>query len=510
MVIEKTKNTINGSIFGIVNKLIITIFPFIIRTLIIKCLGEQYAGLNGLFSSILEVLSLAELGFGSAMVYNMYKPIDDGDKTKIRALLMYYKKIYLLLGTIILLIGLCITPFIQYFINGTYPSDINLHIVFMIYLINSSCSYFALAYQSSILIAHQRNDIKYNIHSILIVFMYIIQIIVLVVVKNYYVYIIFTPVFTILINVITAIVTRKKFPDYYPKGSISIEEKKNIRKLLKALIGHRLGAVVLNATDNIVISAFLGLTILTIFGNYYYILNAVFSMIYIIAQSMVAGIANLIIKSNIEYNEKLLMHLLFAFSVLVGICSCCFVGLYQLFMKIWVGEEFVLPFVYVLLFTFYFYVRSIRYVILVFKDACGMWQADFWKPYVESLTNLVINIVLVLLTKQLWGIILSSIISMLFVAFPWEVNVFYKNYFDKNPSIYYFNIIKYFLVNIIVIAITFIVSSFTDYFIYNDYINLIVKLILIVCIGGILYVLVYFRTENFKFIIEKLFRKFKK
>lgn len=507
MKLQKTKNTILGSIFGILNKFILIIFPFIIRTIIINYLGAEYTGLNGLFSSILEVLSLAELGFGSAMVFNMYKPIAEENPILVNQLLSFYKKVYLLLGSIILIIGLAITPAVPYLISGYVPNDINVYLLFIIYLLNSSCSYFALAYRSSLLIAHQRNDIKSNVQSICLLFMYAIQIIVLVTQKNYYLYIIFTPIFTIITNLLTAFVTKKYYPQYKPEGNLSPEERKKIKELLKSLIGHKLGAVVLNATDNIVISAFLGLTMLAIYGNYYYIMNAIFSLIYIIFQSMVAGIANSIIINSKEHNKNMLFNLLFAFSILIGVCSCCFAGLYQIFMRIWVGEELMLHTYYVILFILYFYIRSIRYVILSFKDACGMWKADFLKPYIESIVNLVLNILLVYFTKQLWGIIVSSVFSMLFIALPWETNVLFKNYFEESPIKYYLKLFFYLVINAAIISLIGFFSFLIDNSISNDYISLIIVLIFDVFSSILIETLFFFKTKEFQYWKNKFIKK---
>ena len=123
-----TKNTLQGTFWGVWNKLAMVIFPFIIRTILIHILGSEYAGLSSLFTSILQVLSLADLGFGSAMVYAMYEPIANDDKESICALMHYFRKIYIIIGIVVLLIGIATMPFIKYFINGKVPDDINLYV----------------------------------------------------------------------------------------------------------------------------------------------------------------------------------------------------------------------------------------------------------------------------------------------------------------------------------------------------------------------------------------------
>ena len=156
---DRIKNTRRNAIWGIVNKFITILLPFITRTVLIYVLGVEYVGINGLFSSILQVLSLAELGFSSAIVYSMYKPLAENDNDVVCALLQFYKKIYRCIGSIVLIIGVALIPFLKYLISGSCPSDVNIYVVYIIYLLNTSCSYFLFAYKKSLLSAVQRQDI---------------------------------------------------------------------------------------------------------------------------------------------------------------------------------------------------------------------------------------------------------------------------------------------------------------------------------------------------------------
>ena len=230
MKLNKTKNTIRNLICGIINKLAITIIPFIIRTVIIKKLGSEYLGLSSLFTSILQILNLTELGFSSAIVYSMYKPIANNDKTTVCALLKLYKKIYSFIGIIILILGLMLLPFLNRLINGDVPNDINIYILYLIYLINTVLSYFLFAYKTSLLNAFQRNDIISNVNTVLHIIQSIAQLILLLVYKNYYLYVIIQPIITIFNNLICAIVVRKKYPEYKPEGKVNKEIKKDLRK----------------------------------------------------------------------------------------------------------------------------------------------------------------------------------------------------------------------------------------------------------------------------------------
>lgn len=173
---NRTQNTKRNIIGGFLNKLVGILFPFIIRSIVIKVLGVNYLGINSLVTSILQVLNMTELGFSSAIVYSMYKPISEGDSEKICALMNLYKKVYRIIGLVILVSGVILIPFLPKLINGDIPEDINITIIYIIYLFNTVISYLLFAYKNSILIAHQRNDITTNINSILLVFQYSIQI----------------------------------------------------------------------------------------------------------------------------------------------------------------------------------------------------------------------------------------------------------------------------------------------------------------------------------------------
>lgn len=230
---ERTKNAVRNILSGFINKIVVLLFPFVIRTIIIKQLGSEYLGLNSLFTSILQVLNLTELGFSSAVVFSMYKPIAEKDENTICALMNFYKKVYRVIGSIILVVGLLITPFIKNLITGTYPTDINIYILYVIYLINTAITYFLFAYKSTLLTAHQRSDLTSNVNTVTYILQYILQIIVLCVLKDYYMYVIISIITTILNNLIIAYIAKNKYPQYLPKGKISKEMTTEIRKRVR-------------------------------------------------------------------------------------------------------------------------------------------------------------------------------------------------------------------------------------------------------------------------------------
>ena len=160
MKLEVANNAKRSIVIGLFNKLIMMIMPFVIRSIINLILGSQYLGLSSLFSSIIQVLSLTELGFSSAMVYHMYKPIADNDQKQINALLNLYKSAYRIIGIAILALGGIIMAFFPFLVKGSYPEGINIYFLFAIYVINTSISYFLYGYKQSLLVAYQREDIN--------------------------------------------------------------------------------------------------------------------------------------------------------------------------------------------------------------------------------------------------------------------------------------------------------------------------------------------------------------
>ena len=213
---------------GIVNRIITLGLPFIIRTIIIRTLGAEYLGLSSLFSSILQVLNMAELGFSSAVVFSLYKPMAEQDTDSICALLGYYRNVYKIIGVVILVGGSFLFPVLPRLIKGSYPSDINIYLLYMIYLINTSISYLLIAYKNVIFSASQRQDVLNNVNSVVSITKFTIQIVALLAFENYYLYIIWNLVFTGCENILIAILAKRKYPNYFCQGTIKKEKRNSL------------------------------------------------------------------------------------------------------------------------------------------------------------------------------------------------------------------------------------------------------------------------------------------
>ena len=374
MKIERTKNATRNIIYGVFLKIYQLLGPFILRTIFIYTLGMEYLGLNSLFTSILSVLNLAELGVGSALVFSMYKPIAEDDTEKICALMNLYKLYYRIIGAVILVIGLILVPFIPKLISGSVPEDINIYVLYLMNLGATVLSYWLFAYKTCLFGAHQRNDVTAKVTMISSTLQYIIQAVLLIIVANYYLYLAITLVTGVFNNLYAAWKCNKMFPNYNARGHLDKSEVKVISGKVRDLFTAKLGSVVIDSADTIVISTFLGLTTLAIYNNYFYIMSSIYGFIMIIFNACMAGVGNSLIVESEDKNYNDLKKFLYIVCWIASVCTCCLLGLYQPFMKMWVGEKSMLSFNLVICICIYFFVRNINTLINMYKDAAGMWH----------------------------------------------------------------------------------------------------------------------------------------
>lgn len=430
MKIERTKNAAKNMASGLLLKLFQTLTPFLMRTAMIHFMGVAYLGLNGLFSSILHILNLAELGVGAAMVFGMYRPIAEDDTNMICALMGLYRRYYRIIGLVIGVIGLIMTPVIPLLISGNVPPELDIYVLYLLNLASTVLTYWLFAYKNCLLQAHQRTNVANLIQVAVNALQYTAQLTVLIFWKNYYLYVLVNLISQAVTNAVTALVVTKLYPDYSPRGKLEAEERRKINQRIRDLFTGKLGSVILNSVDTIVISAFLGLTVLAVYQNYYFILTSVIGVVEIIFASIMAGLGNSFVTETKEKNFQDLKKISFLFLWLAGVCTCCFLGMYQPFMRIWVGEELMLGMIPVVYFAVYFFVYALNRLLNVYKDAAGLWHEDRFRPLVTSMVNLGLN----LLWVRRWGIssvLLSTVASMVFVGMPWVIRNVFSSVFDR-------------------------------------------------------------------------------
>ncbi len=436
MKIERTRNATRNLFWGIISKIVGLIVPFICRGAIIRIFGINYLGLNSLFSSILYTLNLAELGFGSSIVYFMYQAIAMDDTKKICALMEYYKKIYRIIGSVILGLGLLIMPFLPFIIKKDIPNDINIYWVYLLTLSGTAVTYFLFAYKNSILVAFQRNDIVSKISTIIMLIERFVQLYFIIIVKNYYLYLGATVILNAVNNIVVARYADKLYPDYRPTGNISQDEKKQIGEKIKGLFLYKIGGILLSSGSNIIISSFIGLTVAGIYGNYYFVVSTLFSFLAIYYSSIRAGLGNSIAVDTIEKNFEDFKLLQFLQNWICGWCTVCLLCLFQDFIQLYAGEKNKLPIGLVVCICCYFYFWKVQDIVHVYKEASGLWDTDKYRPLTGGFINFLLSCILVQFIG-LYGIILSTIFVLIFIDIPWASHVLLKECFHKSQFEYF-------------------------------------------------------------------------
>ena len=492
MRIERTKNASRNIAVGMVQKVYQILVPFAVRTVMIYILGMEYLGLNSLFTSILQVLNLAELGVGSAMVFSMYRPIAQDDHDVICALLNLYRRYYRVIGLVILAVGVLLTPAVPYLISGGVPAGMNVYVLYLLNLGATVLSYWLFAYKNSLLTAYQRTDVISKVTIIVNTFLLVAQIGVLLIWRDYYIYLLVTLFSQVLQNVLTAAAADRLFPRYQPKGQLERAKVQQINRRVRDLVTSKIGEVIVNSADSIVISASLGLSVLAVYNSYYYILTSVVGFVMIVLNACMAGIGNSLVVESEEKNYGDFCKFTFILAWIVGFGSCCLLCLYQPFMTLWIGEEYLLPFGCVMCFVVYFYVRQINQLSILYKDAAGMWHEDRFRPLCTALTNLALNLLLVQKTG-LYGVLLSTVLSVLLVGFPWVTRNLFAVVFKRTAGSYLKNLLYYGMVTLTICAATYGVCCLADFGAVGD---LVYRAAVCICLPNLLYLLIFRRRQE--------------
>ena len=428
--LERTKNAARNIVFDGMFEMVNMLFPFVIRSVMLHVLGTEYLGLNGLFKSLLTFLNLAELGVGSAMVFSMYKPIAEDDAPAICALLRLYRTLYRIIGLAIAAVGLLLLPALHVFIKDELPVGMNLYVLYLMNLGNTVLTYWLFAYKSSLLQAHQRRDAISKVGLAVRLTEYTLKILILVCWRNYYLYLAVQLLCQIAVNLLTAVCASKMYPRYVPKGKLPKEKTFDIFRRVRDLFTSKLSATVFDAADTLVISAFMGLTVLAVYQNYYFIITALRMMLVVILNACMAGVGNKLVMDSKEANYRDLERITLLFSWLLGVSTSMLLCLYQPFMRLWMGGDNLLGTGLVICFAVYYYSMGSNKLINMFKDSAGIWKTDRWRPLTAALVNLGLNLATVR-WLGLYGVLLSSVVSIVLIQIPWLIRNLFREVFPR-------------------------------------------------------------------------------
>lgn len=500
---SRSTSSIKNAVTALIGQGIGIIISFIARIFFIKILGEEYLGLNGLFTNILTVLSLTELGVGTAITYSLYKPLAEKNIKKCKMLMQLYKKIYIIIGFVILIIGVAITPLLPYLIKDM-PDIKNINLIYFLFVLNTSVSYF-FSYKRNLIIADQNRYIATIYRYAFYALLNISQIIYLLIRKDYVGFLILQVITTLLENICISKHADKMYPYLRDKDKIQLEEKtkKEIIKNTKAMMMHKIGGVVVTSTDNILLSSFVSISSVGIYSNYYLIINAlnlVFGQVY---NSLSASVGNLCAVSNKNKQHDIFKKINFLTFWIYSFASICLLILFNSFIEIWLGKEYLFTIDVVCILVINFYITGMRKSSLTFKDATGLFEKDKYKAIFESIINLVASIILAKYF-EVFGVFLGTFISSVTTCLWVEPYVLYKYRFKRGVSEYFKDYIKKTLLTIFLTIATYYICSL---FKGNIYLIFLLKCLTCLIIPNLVLFLIYHNTDEFRYFYEKLFVK---
>ncbi|MDD6655903.1 MAG: polysaccharide biosynthesis C-terminal domain-containing protein [Lachnospiraceae bacterium] len=503
---SRTSRAVNSILFGFVFRIVTILGPFITRIIVNWTLGKEFLGISGVFSSILSMLCLTELGFSSAIAYKCYSLYANQDIKKLNAYLHFYRKIYRVVGSVIIVAGVCVTPFLGLIVRDQLPVGLNMYIVYYIYLLNTAISYFIASYRTVILTVAQRQDIESKIAIVFNLLMYIVQIVVLLLCGNYYLYLLILPLSTIIINVVRYYITNKIYPELCPDGDISEEEKKSVYDSITPLIGHRLQGTIVISADNIIISMFIGVVMVAEYNNYHTIIAALSALIVAIYAAVQPGIGNSMATESIEKNYGDFNKFSFGLVWIVGWMSISSLCLFQDFIGIAYGNDSILPFSTVFLLVIQFYIWKTSDIIMTYRDVVGKWSGDALIPYVSGIFNLIINILLVKFIG-VNGVIISTILAFLLFSIPNSLRVLFRSVF-KVPI---FDFLKKYFANTLLVVIAGVITYALCLFvkINNPWICLAIKALICLIVPNIFLWLLWRNKQEYVYFQEKLLNRIK-
>ncbi len=500
----RTRSSIRNTLTIVLTNLSKILIGFVAQIVFIKILGLEYLGINGLFTNIISMLGIVELGIGSAIIYNLYKPLKDKDIETIQSLMRFYKKAYHIIAIIVFFLGLCFMPFLSFFVKDV-TIDLNLQTVYFLFIFDIVCSYL-FSYKRSILYADQKNYMINIIHMIYLIILNLLQLFVLYYSRNYYLYLIVQIIMRLLENLVLSIIVDLRYSYLHTKSIVKLDSKieKDIFKKVKALFFHKIGGFIVVGTDNIIISKFLGIAVVGLYSNYYLIINSVQMLFGQAITALIPSVGNLLLTDSKSKVYDVFKKVRFINFWIASFTAVSLLLIMQPFIRIWIGSEYLLDSTILYVLVFNFYMVMMRYSYMTFKEAGGIFYEDRFVPLVESSLNIIFSCILV---KKfgLSGVFLGTIISGLALwcySYPKYV---YHNLFGREYNQYIKETIGYILLFILFAGFSYLISRF--FIVQSNLLQVIINGGIAIFIPNLLILILFYRTEEFKYFKNLILRR---
>lgn len=500
----RTESSIKNIKTGILLQIVTVVFGFIARKVFVSYMGIELLGINGLLSNVISMLSLVELGVGTAIFYSLYKPLAEKDYNQVHAIMNLYEKLYRYIAIAVLTLGVLITPFLKYFVN-TNISMSYVKLIYFIFVIDSALSYI-LTYRRNILLADQKMHIFNRLSVLYSIGCSIAQIGIIIITKNYILYLVIKIVLVLIQNLQIYRITNKRYPylNETLKEPLKKEIKNDIIKNTKALLVINIAAYFVFGTDNILLSYFLGVSIVGIYSNYSIIVSTIEGLILRIFQGIQASFGNFLLEESLDKAYEIFNVLYFVNFWISTFCSVSLIVLLNPFIEIVFGEDMLFSIVTIFFIVYNFYIKSMTSSVEVVKNGAGLYSpypfAKYWS-IVEGILNLVASIILVKYFKLgALGVFAGTTISRLVTLIIDPFNV-HRYIFKTSIKNYFFKYIEY---TSIFFVITGLVIFITKVIAFNNlFVEFIFKGICCIIIPNTIILLLFFRSKEFKYLIGK-------
>lgn len=452
-------------LISIVFKIVLLILSLVARRFLIKYAGNDYNGLNSLYTSVIGFLAIADLGIGTAIIYCMYEPIANGNKIKVRQLYTLFKRIYFVIGVIVLIIGGCITFFLPFLAKG-YEANSTLYISYLLSLLAVIITYFYSA-KMSLINAYKENYITTTITSLGLILQYILQIVLLIITKSFITYCTCKVIGSLIQYLIFSLYN--KYKDITAGNEkIDIETKNIVTKNVKAMFMHKIGDVIFGTVDSLVISSVIGVVILGYYSNYLVILTSMNEVLKLFIVPLTSILGHMGVKASNEEKQSY-FNFFYCINFILGIVF--YLGYFAIskdLVTIFFGEGLELDKSLIIVLTITYFIQFMRQSASVFKDSFGLFYKDRWLAFIASIVNAGLSIGLAY-AFGVYGVLVATIIVDLFMYHIVEPYILFKYGFGKKATKYYF--INYSLIALFAIEIIFF--SFIEYNIKNVYLDLL-------------------------------------
>lgn len=493
----RTKKAVINIGANFLNQIISLLMAFVSRTIFIKTLGIEYLGINGLFSDVLGLLSLADLGMGTAMAYSFYKPLAEHDERKIAALISFYRRIYIIIAFAVASLGICIIPILPYVVNVEHEIP-NLMIFYLLSLANIVASYIYI-YKTSVLTADQKGYKVAKVNMYVSVLRTILQVITLIILKSFIVFLIIAILATIFNNIYASYIADKEYPFLNCNTTLADEEKKGVLRNIGNVFIYKLSSMLMNTTDNILISVIVGTAAVGIYSNYFMIQNKIYVFYSLFFSSLTAGIGNLIATDTCKKRYEVFKCEQVISMIGCGVIVPCFVSTVNDLIAVWIGSEYMLSFATVVAMGINIYFSCVLQPLWSYREATGLYKKTKWIMLLCASLNIVLSVVLGR-KFGIMGILLASAVSRLATYVWYEPKLLMKDYFEQKPFSYY----KQLASNaIIIIILSFISVKAADHFAVDNYLFLFLKMGIIALSCAIVIIAVYSKSEGFTLLKNK-------